>query len=132
MSRAWNSSMSDKEVSDLAYYERNMAVLYMANYTNKVWSDWLQYEKSRNEDISQELRKGPPSGWYVDDREEMKGWSRVISVHEGKFTVHVPDDFVMGSLPQIPANWNGHSTEEKWKMVDKYCGIARRFEAESK
>lgn len=122
-SKGWHEGMTAEEEKNLAYYERNMAVLYLANYSNRVWNDTITYEISKGVDISKATKGGQPSGWYLDNRSEMAGWSRVISVHHGKFTVHVPDDFHMGTLPQIDNNWDNHSTEEKWKRVKQYCGI---------
>lgn len=122
-SKGWHEGMSEEDTKNLAYYERNMSVLYLAVYSNNVWKDFIEYEKAKGTDVSSLESQSPPSGWYADDRAEMKGWSRVISVHDGKFTVHVPDDFIMGDLPQIPNNWDGHSTADKWARVKLKCGI---------
>lgn len=122
-SKGWQEGMTPEDTKNLAYYERNMAVLYMANYSNKIWAEFLEYAEAKGDDITEELAKGAPSGWYVHEGDEFKGWSRVISIGSGTFTVHVPDDFNMGTLPQINPNWNNHTTEEKWNMVKKVCGI---------
>jgi hypothetical protein len=94
--------MSDGEAKDLAYWERNMLALRYAD------------------------------GWYFDDIEDntyladgypvarYEGWRRVLSLDGGKMTFHVPDDFDVGNLPQISRNWDGHTTEEKWRRICQF------------
>lgn len=95
--------MTDKEAKDLAYWERNMLALLLAVILNK-------YTNTVN-------------GWYEHNEEGYEGFSRVISLMDGKITFHVPDDFDLGFLPKIKPNWDGHTTEEKWKFVAKLCGV---------
>jgi hypothetical protein len=45
------------------------------------------------------------------------GWRRVLSLDDGSITFHIPDDFDVGSLPEIKRNWDGHTTEAKWRMI---------------
>ena len=74
----WQEGQTLEEEKDGAYWERNMLALYMAyNYHNS--SD---------------------SGWYYAEP-RWDGWARVISIDNGYLTFHVPDDFDLGSLPQI-------------------------------
>lgn len=91
--KVWNINMTDAESKDLAYWERNMLALRYAQ------------------------------GWYNDDTSNYTGWRRVLSLDQGKITFHIPDDFDVGDLPEIEPNWDGHTTEEKWKRIMKYRGI---------
>ena len=87
MIKVWNDRMSDKETADLAYWERNTLALHYAD------------------------------GWYEDRQSNYDGWLRVLSLDGGKITFHIPDDFDVGNLKQIEPNWDGHTTEEKWRRV---------------
>ncbi len=89
--------MSLEDTKNLAYWERNMLALFLANC----------YPIS--------------SGWYKEP--SYPGWTRVISILNGSITFHIPDDFEIGDLRQIEPNWDGHSTEEKWKRISRICGI---------
>lgn len=102
----WKEGMSAEETKNGAYWERNMLALLLAKAAN---------------DFSDEAGYPNDSGWYVHG--EYEGWTRVISINNGKITFHVPDDFDLGDLPKIEPNWDGHSTEEKWKAIMKLCGI---------
>jgi hypothetical protein len=104
--KGWNEQMSLEDTKNLAYWERNMLALTLALQIN----------------ISHAARGIKPScGWYVHG--EYKGWARVISIDYGKITFHVPDNFDMGDLKEIEPNWDGHSTEAKWKYVKGLCGV---------
>ena len=111
MIKVWREGMADKEAKDLAYWERNMLALRYAE-------GWY------NDDVDQaEGYVNPFTGEsYIKPRYE--GWRRVLSLEGGKITFHVPDDFDVGNLPQIERNWDGHSTEEKWKRVQRDRSIA--------
>lgn len=94
--------MTDKEACDLAYWERNMLALRYAD------------------------------GWYHDDEPSMApgfcqsrfdGWRRVLSLDGGKMTFHIPDDFDVGDLQQIERNWDGHTTEQKWRRIADWRGV---------
>jgi hypothetical protein len=85
--KTWNPNMTDKETADLAYWERNVLALKYAD------------------------------GWYEDLENNYPGWRRVLSLENGKITFHIPDDFEVGTLRKILPNWDGHTTEEKWKRV---------------
>lgn len=87
MINVWNNQMAEKETADLAYWERNMLALYYAD------------------------------GWYKDLENNYPGWLRVLSLERGKITFHIPDSFMVGNLPEIQPNWDGHTTEQKWMRV---------------
>lgn len=93
--KTWHAGMSDKETAEVAYYERNMVALRFAD------------------------------GWYFDTDNNWEGWRRVLSLLGGKMCFHIPDDFDVGTLLQIPANWDGHTTAEKWATVQDYRGVKR-------
>lgn len=101
----WKEGMSEKEMCDGAYWERNLLALFLANLINSV-----------EEDIEEDMS----CGWY--EHGEWEGWSRVISIFDGGITFHVPDDFDLGDLRQIEPNWNNHTTEEKWTKIMEVCG----------
>lgn len=103
----YNENMTMKEQRDLAYWERNMLALYLAKQLNN-WADEHAVDRY-------------VCGWYTHG--EWMGWSRVVSIDDGRITFHVPDGFDLGDLPEIEPNWNGHSTEEKWKYVMAEVGI---------
>src|SRR5690606_27047025 len=95
----WKEGMSEKEMRDGAYFERNMLALLLAKRMN----DFHRYMEYDTE---------PPCGYYIHG--EWEGWSRVISIDNGAITFHVPDDFDLGDLPLIDNNYDGHTTLEKW------------------
>jgi hypothetical protein len=106
----YKEGMTDKEQKDGAYWERNMLVLLLANVMNELHS----------KEIYGSMKE---SGWYYDTDNNWDGWKRVISLERGKYCFHIPDDFNVGELPEIKKNWDGHTTEEKWKRVMKKCGV---------
>lgn len=91
--KTWNKEMSIEQSKDLAYWERNVLALKYAD------------------------------GWYEDLENNYPGWRRVLSLEGGKITFHIPDDFEVGNLKQILPNWDGHTTEEKWKKILTERGI---------
>lgn len=91
--KTWNKDMSVEETKDLAYWERNVLALKYAD------------------------------GWYADMENNYPGWKRVLSLEGGKITFHIPDSFDVGNLKQIQPNWDGHSTEEKWRRILAEKGI---------
>ncbi len=112
--------MSDKETADLAYWERNMLALRYA-------SGWY------NDDVEAEC---PPEHWREPDtnacptcekeapsRGRYSGWRRVLTLDAGRITFHIPDDFDVGTLPEVASNWDGHTTEEKWRYVAGKQGV---------
>lgn len=103
MIKTWHPNITDKEAKDIAYWERNMLALLLAVVLNATTNTI--------------------NGWYRHDEEGYEGFSRVISLMDGKITFHVPDDFDLGSLPEIKPNWDGHTTEEKWRFVAEMCGV---------
>lgn len=114
--KTWSPEMTDKETADLAYWERNVLALHYAH-------GWY------NDDV--EVPGSDPEGMELDGlyfgpttfRPRFAGWRRVLSLAAGKTTFHIPDDFEVGDLPQIKANWDGHTTEEKWARILKRRGI---------
>ena len=99
--KTWTPSMSEDEYADLAYWERNVLALRYAE------------------------------GWYNDDVPKCQdfmgpryaGWRRVLSLESGTITFHIPDDFDVGDLPEIQPNWDGHTTEEKWRRILAARGV---------
>lgn len=102
--KTWHEGMSDKETKDMAYWERNVLALKYAD------------------------------GWYddvvINDEGDTAmvmarydGWQRVLSLDGGKITFHIPDDFDVGNLPEIERNWDGHTTEEKWRRILDARGV---------
>lgn len=85
--KTWNKDMTIEETKDLAYWERNVLALKYAD------------------------------GYYDDLENNYPGWLRVLSLDNGKITFHIPDDFNVGNLLKIQPNWDGHTTELKWKRI---------------
>lgn len=106
----WKEGMTPEESKDGAYWERNMLALYIAKIIN--------IHRIARFDV--DLK--PNCGWYYDTDNNWDGWKRVISIHDGWMTFHIPDDFDVGDLPEIKPNWDGHTTEDKWERVMKQCG----------
>ena len=104
----YQEGMSYEEQAEGAYWERNMLALFLAQQSNALC-----------EEVGAEI----DCGYFYHN--EWEGWSRVISLHDGDFTFHVPDNFDLGNLPKIEPNWNGHTTEEKWNKIMDICGIIR-------
>lgn len=102
----WSPDHTLEQTKDGAYWERNMLALTLAQITNSVYNSGK-------------------SGWYRHGDDSYTGWSRVISIANGHLTFHVPDDFDLGDLPEIEPNWDGHTTEEKWNRVMKFCRCKR-------
>lgn len=91
---AWKEGMTAEQERDIAYMERNLLALGVAD------------------------------GWYVDPDNNWPGFSRVLSLAGGAMTFHIQDDFDVGDLPQIVPNWDGHTTEQKWRRFFAHHGIA--------
>lgn len=91
--KTWHPEMSDFETAQLAYWERNCLALKYAD------------------------------GFYKDTENNFQGWLRVLSLEGGKITFHVPDNFDVGNLSEIPKAWDGHTTVEKWKRILAERGI---------
>lgn len=105
----WSPDQSLAAQKNGAYWERNMLALMLAGTINS-------YFHSQGWDENY-------CGWYRHQGDGFDDWSRVISLNGGEITFHVPDDFDLGDLPQIEPNWDGHTTEEKWRRMMKYCGV---------
>lgn len=104
--KTWNDKMSVEETKDLGYWERNALALYYAD-------GWY--------DDNIEIRCEHTFGLIKKSR--FDGWRRVLSLDSGQVTFHIPDDFDVGDLKEIAPNWDGHTTEEKWKRVLESRGI---------
>lgn len=99
----YKEGMTEKEQKDGAYWERNMLVLFVANMLN-------YFTETKNNRC----------GWYFDTENNWDGWKRVISLCNGKYCFHIPDDFeIIGDIPQIEPNWDGHTTKEKYENMIK-------------
>ena len=104
----WSEEMSLEDTKNLAYWERNVLALLLAKLEN-------------NFAIDNDLEL--TSGWYYDTDNNWDGWKRVISLFDGQITYHIPDNFEVGNLQEIEPNWDGHTTEEKYNNILKYCGV---------
>lgn len=115
--QTWHEGMSDKETADLAYWERNMLALLFAD-------GWYNDDI---EDIAVSVDKDGSSitsyGLYSHFKPRFEGWRRVLSLSKGAITFHIPDDFDVGKLRKIQPNWDGHTTEQKWRRVAATCGV---------
>jgi hypothetical protein len=111
--KTWHEGMSDAESKDLAYWERNMLALKYAQ-------GWY------NDDVVLQKYWECPETGQVNDLiigPRYQGWRRVMSLEGGAITFHIPDDFPVGNLPEIERNWDGHTTEEKWRRIAEARGI---------
>ncbi len=99
--KTWTPGMSDKETADLAYWERNVLALH---YADGWYNDDII---ERHRDTKAEIGRGP----------RYPRWRRVLSLERGSITFHIPDDFDVGLLPEVAPNWDGHTTEEKWRRI---------------
>lgn len=104
--RTWSPDMTDKETADLGYWERNVLALHFAE-------GWYN-----DDTVTGYIGRGNPHYDRLQTTEpRYPGWRRVLSLAGGTITFHVPDDFDVGTLPRIEPNWDGHTTEEKWRRV---------------
>lgn len=122
--KTWNPEMTDAESKDLAYWERNMLALKFAD-------GWYNDDVRKSEIMKDFMDKQPEgqilSGIFQTDWSlivpRFEGWRRVLTLDGGAITFHIPDEFEVGNLPEIPRNWDGHSTEEKWQRIADGRGI---------
>jgi hypothetical protein len=114
--RTWSPAMSDKETADLAYWERNMLALLCADgwYYDDVPINWAPGSHET---------AGAMGYGLIESQPRYQGWRRVLTLDKGTITFHVPDDFDVGNIPQVPCNWDGHTTAEKWARVAERCGV---------
>ena len=119
--RTWHPGMSDAEAKDLAYWERNMLALLYADgwYNDDVESDECPPEHIRELDTN----ACPACEKELPLRSRYAGWRRVLTLESGRITFHIPDDFDVGDLPEVEPNWDGHTTEEKWRRVMAARGV---------
>ncbi len=105
--KTWHDGMSAEQTKDLAYWERNVLALHFAE-------GWY------NDDV---LFTPVPGDGQPAMVPRYKGWRRVLSLDNGRITFHVADDFDVGNLPEIVRNWDGHTTEQKWRRILEARGI---------
>jgi hypothetical protein len=119
--RTWTPDMSLEDTKDLAYWERNMLALYYADgwYNDDVESDECPPDHNRELDTN----ACPSCEREAPRKPRFDGWRRVLSLAGGTITFHIPDNFDVGNLDQIMPNWDGHTTEEKWKRMARGCGV---------
>lgn len=103
--QTWTPEFTDKESKDLAYWERNVLAL---RYADGWYND--DVEKGHFSDNS----------WFAP---RFKDWRRVLTLDGGAITFHIPDDFDVGLLKEIPRNWDGHTTAEKWARILSLRGV---------
>lgn len=111
----WKEGMTAEESKEGAYWERNMLALWIAKMMQ------VTYDNAKDDGLGSKY-KTIHCGWYNDTDNNWDGWHRVISLMDGAFGFHIPDDFDIGSLKEIKPNWDGHSTELKWTRMMEYCG----------
>jgi len=103
----WREGLTDAEMKDGAYWERNMLALTLADGW---YYDWITTATPL-----------PTKGFTNVPR--YPGWTRVLSLLSGAITFHIPDDFDVGNLRMIERNWDGHTTREKWLRIMNKFGI---------
>lgn len=113
--KTWSPEMSDADTAQLAYWERNVLALRYAE-------GWY------NDDV---LFTPVPGDGEPAMVPRYKGWRRVLSLEDGRITFHIPDDFDVGDLPRLEPNWDGHTTEQKWRRILEARGV-KPAEDESK
>lgn len=99
----WSPAMGPAEEANLSYWERNVLALRYAE-------GWYNDDVVKTDD--------PPF-----ESPRFEGWRRVLSLEKGSITFHIPDNFEVGNLPEIERNWDGHTTEDKWKMILGQRGV---------
>lgn len=105
----WKPGLTDQEMKDGAYWERNMLALNFA--------DGWYYDLVNTPTMVEPFRG-------IKTHPRYEGWSRVLSLADGKMTFHIPDDFDVGNLKYLGgSNWDGHTTREKWQRVMAKFGI---------
>lgn len=114
----WKEGTPAEVEADGAYWERNMMALQYAARVNAL--DHFFKVNVLEHDKTEYVY---PCGWYFDTDNNWEGWKRVITLDCGSIAFHIPDDFEVGNLPQVKANWNGHTTQEKWNQIAKTAGI---------
>ncbi len=105
--KTWTPDMTDKETADLAYWERNCLALYYAD-------GWYN-DDVPNPDMPNDIHEG--TAYVAHYLPRFAGWRRVLTLARGAITFHIPDDFDVGELEEARPNWDGHTTEEKWRRV---------------
>lgn len=106
MIKTWNHEMSVEDTKDLAYWERNVLALHYAD-------GWYNDDIPLNREHFEEPQSAP----------RYPGWRRVLTLEGGAITFHIPNDFDVGNLPEVAPNWDGHTTEEKWRRILEKRGV---------
>ena len=120
----WSPDQTIEEQKNGAYFERNLLALLLAVNmsqfaipgTNIPAAGWYRHPNDLSIDLP------PDYPYWESEAFSFYGWSRVISLYGGEVTFHVPDDFDLGSLPQVKATQNYLPTEEKWLAIMQMCG----------
>jgi hypothetical protein len=123
----WKEGTPVEVSKDGAYWERNMLALAYAKSMNRVFEITHDALAKAKVEVSQEDLT-PPCGWYFDTDNNWDGWHRVISLDDGTITFHIPDEFELGNLPEIKANWDGHTTRQKWDRIAKDAEVSIDWE----
>ncbi|AMM44920.1 hypothetical protein SP15_122 [Bacillus phage SP-15] len=108
----WTEDTPLEVTKNLAYWERNMLALLLGKVMN-------QLHQTQGENDPNYVGV---CGWYYDTDNNWDGWKRVVSLDDGRIGFHVPDEFDVGDLPLIEANWDGHTTKDKWLYVMNKVG----------
>lgn len=112
----WNPAMSVEATKDLAYWERNMLALRYADgwYNDDVATGFSDADVAKAAERNMVLPESRP---------RYQGWRRVLTLEAGTITFHIPDDFDVGNLPEVAPNWDGHTTEAKWRRIAEARGV---------
>jgi hypothetical protein len=110
--KTWHPEMTLEETKDLGYFERNALALHYADG----WYNDLVH-------VSQTVHEGEVPDFKAALVPRYLGWTRVLTLDGGKITFHIPDDFDVGDLPLVAPNWDGHTTEEKWRRILEMRGV---------
>lgn len=81
----------------------------------------VELENAKNEAYRQrnEIALHFSDFWYRHDDPDFEGWQRVIGWWDGDkaVTFHVPDDFDLGDLEEVPATPYFYTDDEKWEAL---------------
>jgi hypothetical protein len=97
------------EMRDRAYTERNLCVALIAQY-----APWLGHKVGIKEHVGEEWEDGWRNVLFID-------------LPTGQVSWHLQDS-ELENFPEIscyPGEWDGHTTEEKYKRVKKYIHLGK-------
>lgn len=112
----YNAKAPAKDKVKAVYWERNMLALQYAMRVNMILQAFFAAMRVT-------FPEGCLCGWYYDDDNKVKGYSRVISLDAGELTFRIPDDFDIGNLPEIKKNSSNYAAKEMWNEVAKLASI---------